>query len=88
MEPPLDIVVYRATKDKVLLCLDLLKMAQLENPVCLVNLVIHLRFFLKPKAYMNLLKTSLGEYEECVPNVSVHGSWIMSPSLTSMKCST
>ena len=40
MELPSDLVVDGAVKDEVLLCLDLTKMAQLENPIRLVNLVV------------------------------------------------
>lgn len=55
-EPHSDLVVYGATKNKVLLHLDLLKMAQLANPIYPVNLVICLH----PK-FMNQLGTGQGE---------------------------
>jgi hypothetical protein len=40
MEPPFDPVVDGATKDEVLLCLDLMKMAHLEDLIGWGNLVV------------------------------------------------
>lgn len=40
VEPPFDLVVDGATKSEMLLCLDLLKMAQQIDPIRMVGLVV------------------------------------------------
>jgi len=42
VEPSLDIVVNQEEKDEVFLSLSLSKMVQLEDPIWLVNQVVHL----------------------------------------------
>ena len=41
MEPPLNLVVYGAFEDKVLLELNLPQMVTIENPLSLQDVVVH-----------------------------------------------
>jgi len=42
MEPSIDLIADVVAEDEVLLCLDLLKMAQLANPIWSINTVVRL----------------------------------------------